>query len=80
MAKKKEKIRYIDDGRSLADMSGISGPRLGRSNPYKPGPSFKEAWKTYWNAVKMMIVPMITVVCALGVIYMIVYFAFWLAY
>ena len=80
MAKKKEKIRYVDDGRTIADMSGISGPRLGDRNPYRPRPSAKEVWKTYWNAVKMMIGPMITVVCALGVIYMILYFVFLLAY
>ena len=77
---KKEKIKYVDDGRTIADMSGVSGPRLGKRNPYSPGPSFKEVWKTYWSAVKMMIIPMVTVACALGVIYMIVYFIFWLAY
>lgn len=80
MGKKKEKITYVDDGRAIADMSGISGPRLGNRNPYRPRASGKEIWKTYWNAVKMMIVPMITVVCALGVIYMILYFVFLLAY
>ena len=79
MGKKKEKIRYVDDGRTIADMSGITGPRLGKRNPYGPRPSAKEIWNTYWNAVKMMIVPMITVACALGVIYMILYFVFLLA-
>ena len=79
MGKKKEKIKYVDDGRTIADMSGITGPRLGKRNPYQPRSSAKEIWKTYWNAVKMMIVPMITVVCALGVIYMILYFVFLLA-
>ena len=76
MGKKKEKFTYVDDGRTIADMSGITGPRLGKRNPYSPGPSFKEVWKTYWNAVKMMVGPMITVICALGVIYMILYFVF----
>ena len=80
MAKKKEKITYIDDGRTIADMSGVSGPRLGRRNPGIPRPTVKEVWATYWNAVKMMIGPMITVICALGVIYMILYFIFLLAY
>ena len=80
MGKKKEKIQYVDDGRTIADMSGITGPRLGKRNPYQPRPSAKEIWNTYWNAVKMMIVPMITVACALGVIYMILYFVFLLAY
>lgn len=80
MGKKKNKVRYVDDGRSVADMSGVSGPRLGNRNPNRPHPSFKEAWKTYWNAVGMMIVPMITVICALGVIYMIIWLVFLLAY
>ena len=80
MGKKKEKVIYVDDGSTVADMSGVSGPRLGNRNPYKPAPSAKEVWKTYWNAVKMMIGPMITVICALGVIYMIVYFIFLMAY
>ena len=80
MAKKKNKIRYVDDGRTIADMSGVSGPRLGNRNPNRPRPSFGEVWKTYWNAVGMMIVPMITVICALGVIYMIIYLIFLLAY
>ena len=71
--KKKEKIHYIDDGRTIADMSGVSpGPRLSR-NPYRPAPRFKDVWNTYWNAVKMMITPMLVVICALGIIYMILY-------
>ena len=80
MGKKKEKVIYVDDGRTIADMSGVSGPRLSNRNPARPSPSFKEVWKTYWNAVKQMVGPMITVMCALGVIYMIIYFIFLLAY
>ncbi len=80
MAKKpkKEKVRYYDDGRTVADMSNVSGPRLSNSNKYKPRSSAKERWETYWNAVKMMFVPMLVVIVALCVIYMVayVYFAF----
>ncbi len=78
--KKKEKIHYIDDGRTVADMSGVSGPRLGNRNPYRPRPSAKEVWKTYLNAVKMMLTPMLIVVTALIVIYMVMYLVFFLAY
>ena len=71
--KKKEKIRYVDDGRTLADMSGVSaGPRLGR-DPYRQSPKFKDAWTTYWTAVKMMFLPMLAVIGALVVIYLILY-------
>ena len=77
MGKKKEKITYVDDGRTIADMSGVQGgPRLGDRNPYRPRPSFKEVWKTYWGAVKMMFVPMLTVICALAILYMILTFVF----
>lgn len=73
MAKKKEKIKYIDDGRTIADMSGIqTGPRL-TSNPYRPKPKFKDVWKTYWSAVKMMLVPMIVVITAICITYMVFY-------
>ncbi len=79
--KKKEKITYIDDGRTIADMSGVkSGPRLGDRNPYRPRPKAKDVWKTYWAAVKMMLTPMLVVIVGLCVIYMIVYFIFLLAY
>ena len=75
MGKKKEKITYIDDGRTLADMSGVSGPRLTR-NAFKPAPRFKEVWATYWNAVKMMFLPMLAVIGALVVIYGVIYLFF----
>ena len=78
MGKKKEKITYIDDGRPLADMSGVSSPRLAR-NPMKPATRFKDAWATYWNAVKMMFLPMLAVIGALVVIYGVMYLLFSLA-
>jgi hypothetical protein len=78
MGKKKEKITYVDDGRTLADMSGLSGTRLTR-NPYKPAPRFKEAWKTYWNAVRMMFLPMLAAIGALVVLYGVMYLIFSLA-
>lgn len=76
MKKKKEKIIYVDDGRTIADMSGVSsGPRLsGRG--VRPAPKFKDVWKTYWGAVKMMFTPMLVVVVAMCVIYMILYAVF----
>lgn len=76
MGKKKEKITYIDDGRSLADMSNVGGKRLPKSNPLRPRPDPKEVWKTYWSAVKMMFGPMLVVIVALCIVYMITYFIF----
>ena len=77
MAKKKEKITYIDDGRTIADMSNVSGgwTKSGRSS-YTPPASFREQWQTYWTAVKMMFKPMLVVVGGLLVIYVILYILF----
>ena len=52
---KKEKITYIDDGRTIADMSGVPDHRPEKRHPATPHPKFKDVWNTYWNAVKMMI-------------------------
>lgn len=67
MGKKKEKVRYVDDGRTLADMSNVNSPRLGGS--YRPRPDAKEVWKTYWSAVRMMVKPMLITIGVLCVVY-----------
>ena len=73
---KKEKVIYVDDGRTIADMSGVSsGPRL-NSNPYRPSPRFKDVWKTYWTAGKMMLRPMLVVIGGIGLIYVIMHVLF----
>ena len=74
---KKEKVRYYDDGRTIADMSGVSGgSRLNDRNSYRHRPSFKEVWKTYWNAVKMMIGPMLIFIAVITAAYLITWFIF----
>lgn len=74
--KKKEKITYIDDGRSFADMSGVQGG----FNFAKKGASAspKEIWETYWSAVKMMFKPMLVVIGFLCAVFGIAALAFWL--
>ena len=74
--KKKEKITYIDDGRTIADMSGVSGSRPGKRHPATPRPRAKDAWDTYWNAVKMMFGPMLIVICGIVIVYMILFAIF----
>ena len=77
MGKNKEKVTYIDDGRPLADMSAVGrSSRLNDRNPYRPAPKFKDVWKTYWSAVKMMIKPMLVVIAGIGLIYVIMYVLF----
>ena len=77
MAKKekKEKIIYIDDGSTVADMSNVQGSRFSR-DPMKPRSSLKEQWQTYKAAVKMMFGPMLIVSCALIVIYLVIWLIF----
>ena len=75
--RKKEKITYVDDGRTIADMSGVSGgmPRSDRS-PYTPRASLKEQFGTFWAAMKMMIRPMLVVVAGIVLIYILMYVFF----
>ena len=73
---KKEKVIYIDDGRTLADMSGVSGgldwTKKGTFSPVS------EIWRTYWSAVKMMFKPMLVVIGFILAAFLIVSVAFWL--
>lgn len=68
---KKPKVRYIDDGRTLADMSALRGVDKRYTGP-KGG--FKEQAKTYWNTVKLMFVPMLVTI---GIISL-AFFIMWL--
>lgn len=76
MSNKKQKITYIDDGRTIADMSNLPP----RSPLLKKGStsSFKDIWQTYWQAVKLMFKPMLVVIGFLVVIYLIAALLFWL--
>ena len=79
MGKKKEKkeiVRYYDDGRTIADMSGVKDRRLPGGDPLRPRASAKEQWNSYWNAVKMMFGPMLVVLVGLCILYMILYLLF----
>ena len=77
MGKKKEKITYIDDGRTLVDMSNVSGgwSTSGRSK-YTPPAPLREQLSTFWTAMKMMFKPMLVVVGGIGLIYVILYLLF----
>ena len=79
--KKKQKIVYIDDGRTIADMSGTArsggkkyfGRELkGGGNPLSS--SISERMKTYFAAVRMMFLPMLAVIGAISVLF----FLLWL--
>lgn len=66
----KKKITYIDDGRTIADMSGLT-PRTSWTKSGTTS-SFKDIWHTYWQATKMMLLPTLAAVGLLLVVYLIV--------
>ena len=73
-SKKKEKIRYIDDGRTIADMTPVGGG-AGKLPPLRRA-SLKEQAKTYFSAVKMMLLPMFIVMGAICIIFGILWLLF----
>lgn len=75
--KKKEKITYIDDGRSFADLSNVHG--MGGDFKFsKTGTtsSPKEIWNTYWSAMKFMFKPMLVVIGFLCALFLLATIAF----
>ena len=67
--KGKNKTVYVDDGRKIADMSGLYGSSpAGRSRS-----SFKEQFKTYIDTVKLMIVPMFITLGIIAVAFLLMY-------
>ena len=70
--KKKEKIIYYDDNSTIADMSSVT--KNGKKEPQRPKvqSTFRDQWKTYWSAVKMMLLPMCIALSALAIIYLVI--------
>ena len=75
--KKKEKVVYVDDGRTIADMSNVKGG--GASKLFKDTPSYstgKEKWTTFFDAFRMMLLPTLVFVGGMAVVYGLVYLFF----
>lgn len=68
---KKEKVVYYDDGSSIGDMSEVKPSFIAKAAKTKSTSTFKEKWKTYWAAVKTMVLPMLFVLSVLFVLYII---------
>ena len=82
MGKKKkdtEKVVYYDDNSTIVDMSNVTGLK-GKKRQPSPYPrrrsTFKEKWKTYWSAVRMMLFPMFIVLIVLGIAYLLIRIVF----
>ena len=77
--KKKEKIIYVDDGRTIADMSGIGSPVPENSSPEEHGKplrmpsSIKEHLLTFLDAIGFMLLPTLAICGLLAATFLIVY-------
>ncbi len=69
--KKKPKVKYIDDGRSLADMSALNGGKR-RSQGSAKG-TLKDQAKTFFGAMKMMFKPMLAVMAVITLAFFIMW-------
>lgn len=70
--KKKEKVVYYDDGSAISDMSGVKPSKIAKVVKTKSSSTMKEKWRTYWSAVRMMILPMCAVLGILLVLYLLI--------
>ena len=86
--KKREKVVWVDDGRTIADMSNLPTRGFGRSlSDTRPRRELSEtekafnrshpAWRdhlaTYFAAVKMMFLPMLAVIGIICIAFLILY-------
>ena len=78
--KKKEKVIYYDDNSTISDMSQVT--RIGQKKPSAPPAeprrksTFGVKWKTYWSAVRRMLLPMCVVLLILLLLYLLLIFIF----
>ncbi len=68
--KNKQKVVYYDDNSTIADMSNI--PQR-RKRTDAPPSTFKDKAKTYFSAVRMMLIPLCIGIIVLCVLFFIMY-------
>lgn len=86
--KKREKVVWIDDGRTIADMSNLPSRGFGRSLSdaapkremsqtekefNRSRPAWRDHLATYFAAVRMMFLPMLAVIGILCIAFLILY-------
>ena len=86
--KKREKVVWVDDGRTIADISNLPtrgfGKSLSDARPkremsesekqfYRSSPKWRYCVATYFAAVKMMILPMLVTIGILTLAFLIFY-------
>ena len=73
---KKEKIIYIDDGSTVVDMSSLDQSKrfFKRKDPdERQRPKVIEHFKTYFQSVKVMILPMLIVIGLISVVFLLLW-------
>ena len=78
---KKQKVRYYDDGSTISDMSGVGGvhgrrevfPEDKSSRSKRAASTFKDKMTTYFQAVRMMFLPMVVVLIVLTVVFLLTF-------
>ena len=79
MAKKKEKIVWVDDGRTVADMSGVSSalnssPKAPKTvRAYSP---LREKLRTFFDTMGFMLLPTLCIMALVAAAFLI----FWLLF
>ncbi len=72
---KKEKITYVDDGRTISDMSGVKGGFSFGGKKDRQAPITGETpWQTYTRAVRQMFLPMLVVIGIIALAFLLMYF------
>ena len=74
--RKKEKVVYYDDGSSVADMSNLAPAKQKSLYNNVSGNSTKAKLRTFFGAMKLMVMPLLVFICAIGLMYAIIYFLF----
>ncbi len=76
MAKqKKEKIVWVDDGRTVADMSAVPGrSHIRKSSPFSA--SMKEKLTTFFDAIGFMLLPTLAMAGIIAAAFLIFYILF----
>ena len=73
---RKDRVYEDDDGRTIADMSGVQS---GASKYFRNVPSYstgREKWTTFWDAFRMMLLPTAVFGGALLVLFGLMYLLF----
>ncbi len=78
--KKKEKIIYVDDGSTIVDMSALGGASEGekpyRDDTQKPLPRWRQILRTYFESMRLMILPMLVFMGLIAVAFFILWLIF----